>query len=816
MKRKLSLLFCLLLGLFYTNTLSAQVVIYTEDFDGALTWTLNTDPTAEGAGPNNWYISCEEEGVGAGSCATDCGAGNNTLHVGPDPMGGDLGAEYVESGLGVTTTNRRAESADISTIGATGLELNFDMIGQGNDNDFAEVFYSIDGGATWVSLDGPLTTLCCGGIPCTGAEEGLWAIKNYALPAACEEITNLRISFVWQNLDDGTVTNPSIGIDNVTITKEVVVVDGGPTALFDPEDITICQGETITYTDLSTTDDVISAWSWTFDGGVPATAATAGPHNVLYTTPGVYTTTLTVTDGIGSNDTSFTVTVEDGPYAGEPVSEDLCAEDLIDLNTLLVGADGGGTWTETSAVPSGGFTPATGVLDGAGLSPGDTFTFDYEVGPGVAPCPGSDIATVTITIITCEPLNASFVPSSYEICQDDCITVTDLSTGTGIINWAWTFSDGAMAPVAGADPGDICFPTAGSIDVTLTITDGDTFDDTTITIVVNPTPTTTATASPDETVCLGDEVTLNGGGADFYTWTGGVTDGLAFEPVGTATYTVTGANAFGCSSTADITVTVVDCVPLLPGFVFDDIICVGDCITFTDTTSGGPVEWNWSFGGLAGGGDPLSSTEQNPLICFNTSGIFNIQLTVTNEFGETASTTKSITVFDVPTVTAEMDTIIDLAGTADLIAVGSIPDGDYEWFPNDFVACETCPITTANPPSDKLYTVVLTDVNGCTAEDTVRVYVNFIESLGVPSAFSPNGDGLNDILFVKGFGFEKVNFTVYNKYGELLFESSEQNIGWDGTYLGRPQNPGVFTWVVEYEFINGRSGLKKGNTTLMR
>jgi gliding motility-associated-like protein len=98
----------------------------------------------------------------------------------------------------------------------------------------------------------------------------------------------------------------------------------------------------------------------------------------------------------------------------------------------------------------------------------------------------------------------------------------------------------------------------------------------------------------------------------------------------------------------------------------------------------------------------------------------------------------------------------------------------------------------------------------------VSVKVNFIEGIGVPTAFSPNGDGNNDVLYVKGVGITKMNFKVYNKYGEKVFETQEQRIGWDGTYLGRNENPGVFVWVLEYSFVNGSGGIQKGNTTLVR
>lgn len=409
-------------------------------------------------------------------------------------------------------------------------------------------------------------------------------------------------------------------------------------------------------------------------------------------------------------------------------------------------------------------------------------------------------------------VEASFTPSDLVICQDDCITFTNESTGP-IVGHAWTFSDPAIVgPILTADPGEICFPTAGDIEVTLTVTDGVVADDTVITITVNPNPDVTATAS-STTVCEGGEVTLTGGGALDYVWSGGVMDGVAFNLDATTTFTVIGTNNFGCSSSADVTVATIECNPIVAGFEYNDIVCLGDCMYLTDTSLGDPVSWFWDFGGAA---SPWASTAQHPFICFEFPGVFDVQLTVTNALGETSSTTSSLTVFVAPTITAQEDTIIDLGQVANLISVGSVEGGSYLWEPDNNIECETCPITTASPTDEVVYTVTLTDVNGCTAEDQVKVYVNFIEAVGVPDAFSPNGDSNNDVLYVQGLALEEMSFVVYNKYGEKVFETFTQDIGWDGTYKGRDENPGVFTWVLEYQYINGNSGTRKGNVTLIR
>jgi gliding motility-associated-like protein len=251
----------------------------------------------------------------------------------------------------------------------------------------------------------------------------------------------------------------------------------------------------------------------------------------------------------------------------------------------------------------------------------------------------------------------------------------------------------------------------------------------------------------------------------------------------------------------------------IAGFKFEDNICVGDCIAFTDTTVGEPIEWIWDFGPQV---NPITSTEQNPSsVCFNTAGVYNIQLTVKNASDVYSSTNNSITIHESPTVTAQHDTIIDLGGSANLIAI-SPDEVFYEWTPSLNVDCDTCATTIVQAQTTTEYVVTATSINGCFDTDTVLVKVNFIEGFGVPTAFSPNEDGNNDELFVKGFGIETMTFSVYNRYGEKVFETNDQSIGWDGTFRNKLQPPATYVWVLNYTLFDGRKGIRKGDVTLVR
>ncbi|MFN3939898.1 MAG: gliding motility-associated C-terminal domain-containing protein, partial [Chitinophagales bacterium] len=116
------------------------------------------------------------------------------------------------------------------------------------------------------------------------------------------------------------------------------------------------------------------------------------------------------------------------------------------------------------------------------------------------------------------------------------------------------------------------------------------------------------------------------------------------------------------------------------------------------------------------------------------------------------------------------------------------------------------------------YQICLTATNASGCEDTYCREIQ-IETDGVadiPSAFSPNGDGSNEILFVRGFGIKEMRLKIFNRWGELVFESADQDSGWDGTFRGKPQEAEVYVYLLQVEFDDGKSMEKTGNITLLR
>lgn len=144
----------------------------------------------------------------------------------------------------------------------------------------------------------------------------------------------------------------------------------------------------------------------------------------------------------------------------------------------------------------------------------------------------------------------------------------------------------------------------------------------------------------------------------------------------------------------------------------------------------------------------------------------------------------------------------------------------YSWTPAHLVASPTNHSTNASPIITTIFTVKVTDIYGCSKEDTVTIFVTERicdePYVYVPNAFTPNGDGNNDVLYVRSEILEIFTLRIYNRLGELLFETNNLLQGWGGTYKGENCPAGVYDFFLEGFCNNQKQILKKGNITLIR
>ncbi len=173
------------------------------------------------------------------------------------------------------------------------------------------------------------------------------------------------------------------------------------------------------------------------------------------------------------------------------------------------------------------------------------------------------------------------------------------------------------------------------------------------------------------------------------------------------------------------------------------------------------------------------------------------------------------------------DQTIQLGEEALLHAQINIPESSVLWLTwtsnLDSLPCASCLDWRFFPRQTVTFGLALSDVNGCATEDEVTIYVNKKRQIFIPNAFSPNGDGDNDILFIQaGQNVARIrDFKIFDRWGGIVFQAgnflpNDPAFGWDGRYSGQFLNAAVFVYFVEIEYIDGRTEKLKGDITMMR
>jgi len=170
------------------------------------------------------------------------------------------------------------------------------------------------------------------------------------------------------------------------------------------------------------------------------------------------------------------------------------------------------------------------------------------------------------------------------------------------------------------------------------------------------------------------------------------------------------------------------------------------------------------------------------------------------------------------TISSDRDTVI--RGQKATLTASDNGFVTYRWEPADFVDNPDQPQTEVIPETTTTFTLTATDANGCAVIKTITIVVLNPQCeppyIFVPRAFSPNGDGTNDILYVRGESIDEVQFIVYDRWGEKMFETNNLDRGWDGTFQGKQLPPDVYGYYLSVICIGGDTYTEKGNVTIIR
>lgn len=231
-------------------------------------------------------------------------------------------------------------------------------------------------------------------------------------------------------------------------------------------------------------------------------------------------------------------------------------------------------------------------------------------------------------------------------------------------------------------------------------------------------------------------------------------------------------------------------------------------------------EFLWDFGG----GD-TTSTVANPIRTFTDTGTHEIYLIIndsTCNISDTAKTTINVIPFNFDSLYAYADDDTILLGESTMIHAYPSDGFTYSWTPPGTLTDPFNSSSVATPTVTTTYKVIFGDSTFTECTDSAEVTVYVIDAvcgepeIFVPNAFSPNNDGENDVLYVRGPNLKKLYFAVYDRWGELVFETRKQSKGWDGTYKGKKVDPAVFVYYLRVTCVDDQKFFKKGNITVIR
>lgn len=302
-----------------------------------------------------------------------------------------------------------------------------------------------------------------------------------------------------------------------------------------------------------------------------------------------------------------------------------------------------------------------------------------------------------------------------------------------------------------------------------------------------------------------------------YTWTFGTGDGSTdFEPTytypDTGTYEVELVVNKGSTCPDSITRLVKVYPDYAADYEYDGLQCPNAEIEFVDmseATYKPVVKWEWDFG------DGATSQAQNPKHIYTEGGDYDVTLVSTSIKGCRDTAVKSITVENFKPF-AGNDTIIVKGEYIDFNAQGG---SVFEWTPTANLNTGTSPNPRGFYPDTGMYryNVYIRSPLGCEGNDSINVWVVAQPSLFVPSAFTPNGDGKNDLFRPLSVGYRAYKyFRVFNRWGELVYETEAIRGGWDGYYRGKKAELGTYYWLLNAEDKDGNPVQRKGDVTLLR
>lgn len=563
-----------------------------------------------------------------------------------------------------------------------------------------------------------------------------------------------------------------------------------------------CAPATITFTNSST-----PGHSYLWDFGASDTTSIILNPTKTFTTAGTYTVNLYIKKSICNylyDTAKVVVTIHPQPIANYTAYVDSCSNNVSFINTTIP-ASTPRKWYINSVLTSTTINTTHSFLTAG------TYTVKL-VTQNTFGCKDSITKLISVPVDSIK-INAPVSKCSY---QSVPLSIT------GATNCVWQPTIGLSNPNI---PNPICTVTSTTI-YTVTITQISLFGKVcvkTLTTSVTVYPKITSAFTYTIGACQNNVFFTDASFSSPIVWQWNFGDSNAsssqnplhfYGSIGNYSVSLIATNSLGCKDTSTQILTLTNFNPITINAGI--IKCKPDTVQLN--ASGGLI-YNWSPAlGLT------NPTISNPLCYVNSTTIYTV--TISSILGTDtcrSNLTTTVSVFPFTYSSSSITTvpsIITLGQTGTLTLSGFTYTGTVSIYPN-------IPLTNLGnnqyafqPTHSGEYLISFSDANGCKHE-LKRIYIEIItnncseNTVYLPTAFTPNGDGNNDVLYIRSNFITEVFLSIYDRWGEKIFETNDIKKGWDGYYKGKKLDQGVYGYYMTFKCNNGKESFKKGNITLM-
>jgi gliding motility-associated-like protein len=733
-----------------------------------VTITSVANPTSANAGPDQSL------------CASSATLAGNTPTVG-------TGVWTLVSGSGTITT----PSSPNSTVTGLGAGSNVFQwtISNGPCPSSSDQVTITNTGAPTESVAGPDQEVCgnsatlAGNTPVVGT--GLWTLVSGTGTITDPSSPNSTVTGLGtgENVFQWTISNGACTPSSSQVTITSVAP---PSAANAGTNQTIC-GTTI---NLNGNTPTVGTGTWTLVSGTGTLTNPSSPTSGvtgLGVGPNVFQWTIT-NGSCPPSSAQVTITNTGGPSAVVDNIQHVSCNGLSD-GQATVSASGGSPEYSYQWSPQGG-TGATSTLLPAGAY---TVVVTDNLG-----------CTADVQVVINQPdaisLTTSSNPSSCATPDGSAEVIATGGSGSYTYSWSPSGGSGSVANNLGAG------------NYTVTVTDGNGCQQTAnVSVVLSDGPVITVT-SVNGVTCNGQtngsaSVTVTGGDGNYsYSWSPSGGNGSTANGLAPGAYTITVEDGSGCQVTENILIGEPLAVSVTG--VVNNSDCSGNNGSIMAVASGGTGSYAYLW---SPNGETSSSITGAP-------GNYSVVVTDGNGCQVTQSFTIGLT-NNLDATILPGNTTIE-GGESVQLEVELNPDSPvatYTWTPIDGLSCTDCPNPIASPSVTTTYVVSVLTEEGCSDTAMVTIFVTTpCGDLFMPTIFSPNADGLNDELCVLGGCIVEMDLKIYNRWGEMVFESNSPSICWDGSFRGKPMNSAVFVYKLYVKTSDGQEIEESGNVNLVR